>query len=73
MLAELEGHTGTTVEEQQIICVYQMTLTISSTRVEYKHRPILLEWIIGILDIHLCLLLMITMLPVLCAMWPTEV
>ena len=35
-LEELEGHAMTTQEEQQTICVYQMILTISSTRVECK-------------------------------------
>ena len=43
MLAELVGHTITTKEEQQITCVYQMILTISSTRVEYKGEPIFVE------------------------------
>ena len=42
-LEELEGHAMTTKEEQQTICVYQMILTISSTRVECKDLVILLE------------------------------
>ena len=42
-LEELQGHIGTTKEEQQTICVYQMILTISSTRVECKHMVILVE------------------------------
>ena len=41
--AEREGHAMTTKEEQQTICVYQMILTISSTRVECKDRAILVE------------------------------
>ena len=41
-LEELEGRVGTTKEEQQTICVYQMILTISSTRVECKDRAMLL-------------------------------
>ena len=42
-LAELEGRIGTTKEEQQTICVYQMILTISSTRVECKDIVLLVE------------------------------
>ena len=41
-LAELEGRVGTTKEEQQTICVYQMIQTISSTRVECKDGALLL-------------------------------
>ena len=41
-LAELEGRVGTTKEEQQTISVYQMILTISSTRVECKDGAMLL-------------------------------
>ena len=42
-LAELEGLIIGTVEEQQTICVCQMILTISSTRVECKNLAILVE------------------------------
>ena len=42
-LAELQGHIGTTKEEEQTICVYQMILTISSTRVECKDVVLLVE------------------------------
>ena len=41
-LEELEGCVGTTKEEQQTICVYQMIQTISSTRVECKDGALLL-------------------------------
>ena len=41
-LEELEGHAGTTKEGQQTISVYQMILTISSTRVECKDGAMLL-------------------------------
>ena len=41
--AELEGHTISTKEEQQTISVYQMILTISSTRVECKDVVLLVE------------------------------
>ena len=42
-LEELEGLIGRTVEEQQTICVCQMILTISSTRVECKDLAMLVE------------------------------
>ena len=42
-LAELEGHAMTTKEEEQIISVYQMIQTISSTRVECKDVVLLVE------------------------------
>ena len=42
-LEELEGIIIRTVEEQQTICVCQMILTISSTRVECKNLAILVE------------------------------
>ena len=42
-LEELEGRVWTTKEEQQTISVYQMILTISSTRVECKALAILVE------------------------------
>ena len=41
-LEELEGLIGSRKEEEQTICVFQMILTISSTRVECKDRAILL-------------------------------
>ena len=42
-LEELEGHLGSTKEEQQTISVYQMIQTISSTRVECKDVVLLVE------------------------------
>ena len=42
-LEELQGHIGTTKEEQQTICVYQMIQTIFSTRVECKDVVLLVE------------------------------
>ena len=72
-LEELERHPMTPKEEQQTICVYQMILTISSTRVECKDRAMLVGWSIFIMGFHRFLLSTITMLPVLCAMWPPEV
>ena len=42
-LVELERHLQHTKEEQQTICVCQMILTISSTRVECKALAILVE------------------------------
>ena len=73
MPAELEGHLGSIQEEQQTICVYQMILTISSTRLEYRELLALVERSIIMVNFHLSLLLTVTMFPVLCAMWPTEV
>ena len=42
-LEELEGHPYSTQEELQTFCVYQMILTISSTRVECKDIVLLVE------------------------------
>ena len=41
-LAELEGHLGSTKEEQQTICVFQMILTICHMRVACREKVILL-------------------------------
>ena len=55
MPAELVGHPGSIREEQQTICVYQMILTISSIRLEYRELLALVEWCISMVDFHLCL------------------
>ena len=55
MPAELEGHLISIREEQQTMCVYQMILTISSTRLEYRELLALVEWCISMVDFHLCL------------------